>query len=251
MFIVRYLNFLNKDEFLRKLVLLTIFLSVSALIFSLIALKYGKLNKEKYKDIDSVKEHQILIQEYSSKILKYKANLLKEEKNAFNYFLLERLNSSREPQYAETKYCNSLKLSLYLSVNSMKPIIDRGRGYLKESWKTEQLIEKYNFNNISKIVDNLQKQFAENYILTCKKNELKNILSSYAEQKHFYDRLLYLIKELKIISSKRLKDTFKDLDENYQKTRNLIIIAFITQLIIFIILNFIDISRVFRFELKK
>ena len=251
MFFIRYMSYFNKDDFLRKLVLLTIFLSIFALVISLIALKYGKLNEKKYKDIDSVKAHQTLIQEYSSKILKYKANLIKEEKNAFNYFLLERLNPSREPVYAERKYCDALKLSLSLSVLSMKKIIDDGKGFLTKSWKTDHLIDEYNVNYMSKTVYYLYNKLSKEFRMSCKKNELNNILSSYSEQKHFYDRLLYLIKELKFISSARLKDTFKDLDDNYQKTRNLIIIAFFIQLIIFIILNFIDIRRVFNLGLKK
>ena len=250
MFFVRYISYFNKDEFLRKLVLLTIFLSIFALIFSLIALYYGQLNKEKYKAIDSVKEHQIMIQEYSSKILKYKANLINEEKNAFNYFLIATLNAT-ELQYAEKKYCNALKLSLSLSVFTMKSIIDKGKDFLTKDWKTEHLIEKYNFTYMSKNVDDLFNKFSKDFMLTCNKNELNNILSSYSQQKHFYDRLLYLVKELKFTSSKRLKDTFKDLDENNIKTRNLIIIAFLIQLIIFIVLNFIDIRRIFNLGLKR
>ena len=250
MFFIRYMSYFNKDEFLRKLVLLTIFLSIFALVFSLIALHYGQLNKKKYKDIDSVKEHQILVQEYSSKILKYKANLIREEQNAFNYLLVATLNPV-EVQYARKEYCNALKLSLFLSVYSMKGVIDRGKYFLTKDWETEHLIEKYNFTYMNKRVDDLNKKFLQEFTLTCNKNELNSILSSFSEQKHFYDRLLYLIKELKFTSSKRLKDTFKDLDENNKKTRNIIIIAFLVQLIIFIVLNFIDIRRVFILGLKK
>lgn len=251
MIFIRYMDYLNKDVFLRKLVLITIFLSILALIFSLIGLQYGKLNEKKYRDIDSVKKHQILVQEYSFKIFKYKASLLKEEQNSFNYYLLERLNTSRGPQYAEIKYCNSLKLSLYHSVISMMPIINRGKYFLTKDWETDHLINKYNFGHMSKTVNNLRAKLLKDFTLTCKKNELNDVLASYSEQKHFYDRLLYLIKELKIISNKRLKNTFKDLDENYKKTRNLIIIAFLIQLMTFIILNYIDIRPIFKLGLKK
>jgi len=250
MFFIRYMSYFNKDEFLRKLVLLTIFLSIFALLFSLIALHYGQLNKKKYKAIDSVKEHQILVQEYSQKILKYKTNLIRNEKNAFNYFLIATTNPV-EVQYAKKKYCNALKLSLSLSIFSMKRVVDKGKYFLTKDWETEHLIEKYNFTYMKKRVDDLNKKFSQEFTITCNKNELNSILSSYSEQKHFYDRLLYLIKELKFTSRKRLKDTFKDLNENNKKTRNLIIIAFLVQLIIFIILNFIDVRRIFNLGLKK
>ena len=68
MFFFRYLAYLNKDIFIKKLIIISIFLSIFALIFSLIALYFGDLNQKKYLEINEIKYHQDLIQQSSKKI---------------------------------------------------------------------------------------------------------------------------------------------------------------------------------------
>ena len=257
MFFFRYISYFNKDDFFKKIALFTIFLTIFALTFSLIALYFANLNKLKYKQIDEIKIHQNLIQEYSGKILKLKFNLLKEEKNAFNYLiteerlLSEKIITPNNFNQARIEYCNTLKYSLFLSVLNLKPIIDRANGFLTKDWDTLIVREEYKFDEIERKLTDLQKQFLENLPIKCKKDELKKIKLLYSEQINLHNTLMYIIKALKKKSKERLKTNFKDLNDNYEKTRNLLIVAFFIQLIIFGFLNFIDIRNVFKLGIRK
>jgi hypothetical protein len=257
MFFFRYISYFNRDDFLKKIALFTIFLTIFALTFSLVALYFANLNKLKYEKIDEIKVHQNLIQEYSGKILKLKFNLLKEEKNAFNYLITEeRLLSEKiiTPNnyiQARIKYCDALKYSLFLSVLYLKPIIYKADNFLAKKWDTLTIRKNYKFDDIEKKLTDLLEQFKENSDISCKKNELKKIKILYSEQINLHNTLMYIVKALKKKSKERLKTNFKHLDDNYKKTRNLLIIAFFIQLIIFGFLNFIDIRNVFKLGIRK
>lgn len=252
MFFFRYLTYLNKDIFIKKLILISIFLSVFALIFSLIALYFGDLNQQKYLEINQIKYHQDLIQRSSKKILKNKFNLLRTEKDALHYFLSARENKLTNLNIVESNYCYSLQQAIRISVFDMKRITDLANIYLTKSWKTDHLIKKYNFTYLNKSVDDLNRLFlSKNLPTICQSKTLIEVKGILDQQKSFNDKLLYLIKDLKLISKQRLDIAFKELNANFHKTTTFIIIAFIIQLLIFLVINFLDVRSVFSFGRKK
>ena len=87
--IFTYLQFVNEDKVLKKVLLISIFLSFFALIFSGSAIRYSFLNDKKYLEINDIKKHQVEIQKVSYEILNNKFNLIRDERNSLNYFLTE------------------------------------------------------------------------------------------------------------------------------------------------------------------
>ena len=252
MFFFRYLNYINKELFIKKIILVTIFLSIFALIFSSIALYFGQLNQSTYIIINSIKHHQNLIQEYSNKIIKNKFNLLRAEKSSFNYYLTERKRNLSDINDVHFNYCFSMQQSIRISVFDMKPVLDRAKIYLTKEWETETFKEKYNFNYMNKTVNDLYTLFlSKNLPTLCQNKQITEIKSIHSQQKHFNDRLLYLIKDLKLKSKDRMDDAFKELNINFKNTTNFILIAFFIQLLIFLIISVLDIRSVFSFGRKK
>jgi len=257
MFFFRYISYFNRDDFLKKFALFTIFLTIFALTFSLVALYFANLNKLKYEQIDEIKIHQNLVHEYFNKILQLKFNLLKEDKNAFNYLiteerlLSEKLISPNSYNQAKIKYCNTLKYSLFLSTLNIAPIVDKADSFLAQKWETIDIRKSFEFDKIKITSKDFLKQFKENPDISCKNDELEKVKSFYLEQVNLHNTLMHIVKALKIKSKERLEANFKDLNDNYKKTRNLLIIAFIIQLIIFTFLNFVDVRNVFKLGIKK
>lgn len=252
MFFFRYLNYLNKELFIKKIILVTIFLSIFALIFSSIALYFGQLNQSTYVVINNIKHHQNLIQEYSNKIIKNKFNLLKAEKSSFNYYLSDRQRKLNNIHDVEYNYCFSLQQSIRISVFDMKPVLDKAKIYLTKEWDTDTFKQKYNFNYMDKTVNDLFDLFlSKNSPTLCQNKQLTEIKSIHSQQKHFNDRLLYLIKDLKLKSKERMDGAFNELNINFKNTTNFILIAFFIQLLIFLIISVLDIRSVFSFGSKK
>ena len=227
-------------------------MSIFALIFSLIALYFGDLNQKKYLIINQIKYHQELIQESSNKILKNKFNLLRAEKNSLNYLLAESKSNLTNYEIVKANYCISLQQSVRISIFDMKNITEKEKKYLTKSWKTYDLINKYNFLYLSKTVDDLNNLLRSKKLQTlCQSKSLIEVKGIHSQQKEFNDRLLYLVKDLKIMSKQRLDVAFIELNKNFNKTTLFIIIAFVIQLLIFLIINFLDIKSVFSFGRKK
>lgn len=252
MFFFRYLSNINQEVFIKKLILITIFLSIFALIFSLIALYFGQLNQKKYIEINEIKYHQDLIQEASNKILQNKFNLLRAEKTSLHYILAERKSKLNSPTETQANYCYSLQQSIRISVFDMKFILDLANKYLSKSWKTDHLIDKHNFKNLDSTVSNLHSLFlSKNLPTLCQSKQLLDVKKIHNQQKEFNDNLLYLVKDLKNISKQRLDLAFKQLNENFKNTTIFILIAFVIQLLIFIVINFLDIRSVFASGRRK
>jgi len=71
------------------------------------------------------------------------------------------------------------------------------------------------------------------------------------EQILLQDKLLFIVKDLKLISVDRLDKAFKQLNLNYNNSNNFILTAFFLQLVIFLVLNFVDIRSVIFTGLRK
>ena len=223
--IISYLQVINKDTVLKKVMIFSIFLSFFALFFSCTAAYYSISNEEKYKVINEIKKHQNLIQKISYKVLKNKFNLIREEKNSLNYFLTEKKNNSFYPiEEINNNYCSFMEQSIIISVFKTKQIMDFGKGYLTKAWGTYKLKKKYNL---------------------CKEKSLNEVKGILSEQIHIQDRMLFLVKDLKLLSKKRLDEAFNALNLNYSNSSKFILIAFIFQFMIFLIISFIDVRSVF------
>jgi len=250
--IISYLQVINKDTVLKKVMIFSIFLSFFALFFSCTAAYYSISNEEKYKVINEIKKHQNLIQKISYKVLKNKFNLIREEKNSLNYFLTEtKKNLTGQIDDIKFNYCSYMKQAILISVFKTKGIMALGNKYISKAWKTDQLIEKHNINYLNKSIKELSDLFANKKVNFCKDKALSDVRALLTEQILLQDKLLFIAKDLKLISVNRLDKAFKELNLNYNNSNNFILTAFFLQLIIFLVLNFVDIRSVFFTGLRK
>ena len=244
--IISYLQVINKDTVLKKVMFFSIFLSFFALFFSCTAAYYSISNEEKYKVINEIKKHQNLIQKISYKVLKNKFNLIREEKNSLNYFLTEKKNNSFYPiEEINNNYCSFMEQSIIISVFKTKQIMDFGKGYLTKAWGTYKLKKKYNFEYIHNSIIEISNLFLNKKFNLCKEKSLNEVKGILSEQIHIQDRMLFLVKDLKLLSKKRLDEAFNALNLNYSNSSKFILIAFIFQFMIFLIISFIDVRSVF------
>ena len=250
--IFKYLEFVNEDKVLKKVLLISIFLSFFALIFSGSAIRYSILNDKKYLEINEIKKHQTKIQKISYKILNNKFNLIREERNSLNYFLTEtKKNLTVQIDDIKFNYCSYMKQAILISVFKTKGIMALGNKYISKAWKTDQLIEKHNINYLNKSIKELSDLFANKKVNFCKDKALSDVRALLTEQILLQDKLLFIAKDLKLISVNRLDKAFKELNLNYNNSNNFILTAFFLQLIIFLVLNFVDIRSVFFTGLRK
>lgn len=248
----KYLQLVNEDKVLKKIILISIFLSFFALIFSGTAIRYSILNDKKYLEINEIKKHQVKIQKVSYKILNNKFNLIREERNSLNYFLTEtKTNLNDQIDDVKLNYCSYMKQAILISVLKTKGIMALGNQYLTKAWKTDHLIEKHNINHLNKSIKELSDLFSNKKVNFCKDKALSDVRALLTEQILLQDKLLFIVKDLKLISVDRLDKAFKELNLNYNNSNNFILTAFFLQLIIFLVLNFVDIRSVFLTGLRK